>query len=126
MFINVGNVVINGDSDMKIVKYEAKGYDEEWNGIYQVFMISAKEHIEIESKLAKKLQKVRKPENIDISEYKGWLMLKSIKKDGKPLPYQNPIDLLSKMPNKLYLVLYSVCSKLNEVSPEDQRFLLTL
>lgn len=110
---------------MRNIEYEAKGYGE-WDGKYVVSMITAKQHIEIEGKLAKKLQKMRSPSEVDLTEYKGWLMLKSIIKDGKKLPYQTPNELLSKMPNRLYLILYGICSKLNEVTPEDQRFLLTL
>ena len=111
---------------MKQIKYEAKGYGEEWDGKYVVSMITAKQHIEIEGKLAKKLSRIRSPSEVDLTEYKGWLMLKSIMKDGKPFAYQTPNDLLSKMPNRLYLILYGICSKLNEVTPEDQRFLSAL
>ena len=104
---------------MKSLKYVAKDFGDEWNGTYEISMITAKQHIDIESEILKKKK------TMDLSFYKALLMLTAVKKEGKPFNYK-PEELLEKMPGKLYLILYNACDKLNNITMEDQRFLLEI
>ena len=96
---------------------------EEWNGKYTISAISALEHIALEEKIRKRMGK---KQNVDLVFYKGLSLLVSVRKDGEKLAYEEPEELLSKMPNRLYLILYNACDKLNNIKPEDQRFLSTV
>jgi len=113
---------------MKSEKFDADASYGEWQGEYEVRAISAAEHIPIEEKVARYIQKhglnLSNPADYPTAYYRGLCLIKSVTKDGKPLPVQEPFKLLDKMPMRLYTILLSLYQKLNSPSLEEQNFLL--
>jgi len=120
--------IYEGLLKMKSEKFVADASYGEWQGEYEVRAISAAEHIQIEEKVARYMQKhglnLSNPADYPTAYYRGLCLIKSVTKDGKPLPIQEPFKLLDKMPNRLYTILLSLYQKLNSPSLEEQNFLL--
>ena len=120
--------IYEGLLKMKKEKFIADASYGEWQGEYEVRAISAAEHIQIEEKVARYMQKhglnLSNPADYPTAYYRGLCLIKSVTKDGKPLPIQEPFKLLNKMPNRLYTILLSLYQKLNSPSLEEQNFLL--
>jgi len=103
-------------------KIEVKNFGTEWNGIYEVKVLSMAEIIDLEAQLANELRKCAPGTLPDLGLSKARAILKSVIKDGKPLDYK-PEDLLNHMPAKLYTTLYQIYQRLNEPDVTDTNFL---
>lgn len=114
---------------MKSEKFVANESYGEWQGEYIIGAISAADHIEIEEKIVKYMkQKGKDPtkqSEYPIHQYRAFALLKSVLKDGKPLKYTAD-QLLQELPNKLYMILSTAYSRLNEPSREEADFLSNL
>jgi len=115
---------------VKSEKFVADASYGEWQGEYEVRMLSAAERIEIEEKVFQYMRKhgldPRKEEDYPTVYDRGLSLIKSVTKDGKPLPIQEPFKLLQEIPNRLYTVLLALYYKLNAPSVEEQLFLQNL
>jgi len=122
--------VYEGLLKMKSEKFVADASYGEWQGEYEVRMLSAAERIEIEEKIFQYMRKhgldPRKEKDYPTVYDRGLSLIKSVTKDGKPLPIREPFKLLKEIPNRLYTVLLALYYKLNAPSVEEQRFLQNL
>jgi len=122
--------VYGGLLNMKSEKFVADASYGEWQGEYEVRMLSAAERIEIEERIFQYMRKhgldPRKEEDYPTVYDRGLSLIKSVTKDGKPLPIREPFKLLKEIPNRLYTVLLALYYKLNAPSVEEQRFLQNL